>query len=341
MNQDGVACESCHGPSANWLGEHSSSRWNERSTRERERMGFYDTKTLARRAEICAGCHVGRHAGGTGLLVNPLRDVNHDLIAAGHPRLNFELAAYHDNVPVHWDEKGRNSQPDLPVRLWSVGQAAAAKAALELLADRADLKGGPWPEFTEYGCFSCHHNLADDPWRKEQRSDVLGKPLLGAAAPYGTWYLAMAQDLIKASAKPDASEEWKPFKATLEALLGEMRKPVPDRDKVALVARGGAKDLGQRLEGLSSDTRSAAEIQARIKQLNDRAAWQQVDGWDQAAQRYLALVPLLQAWGKLAPGQSREQNLLASELQGLLGKLRFPPDHDSPRAFDPRQMGHP
>jgi hypothetical protein len=151
----------------------------------------------------------------------------------------------------------------------------------------------------------------------------------------------MAQDLIKASTKPDASEEWKPFKATLEALLREMRKPVPGRDKVASEAREGAKDLGQRLEGLSSDTRFAAEIQARIKQFNDPVAWQQVDGWDQAAQRYLALVPLLQAWGKLAPGQSREQNALASQLQSLLGTLRFPQDHDSPRAFDPRQMRHP
>jgi hypothetical protein len=210
-----------------------------------------------------------------------------------------------------------------------------------LLADRADLKGGPWPEFTEYGCFSCHHNLADDPWRKSKHSDILGKSLLAGAIPYGTWYLAMSQDLMKASAKPDAGEEWAPFRATLDALLREMRKPVPARDKVASAAREGAKALGQRQEGLSSLTQSAGEIQARIKQLNDPAAWQQVDGWDQAAQRYLALVPLLQAWSRLAPGESSEQNALAGQLQSLLGTLRFPPDHDSPRAFDPQQMRHP
>ena len=63
-----------------------------------DRFGFMDTKNLVSRIEQCAGCHIGQDARG-GL---PLRDVNHDLIAAGHPRLNFEFAAYHENQPKHW-----------------------------------------------------------------------------------------------------------------------------------------------------------------------------------------------------------------------------------------------
>jgi hypothetical protein len=32
----------------------------------------------------------------------PWRDVNHDLIAAGHPRLSFELSAFMATMPPHW-----------------------------------------------------------------------------------------------------------------------------------------------------------------------------------------------------------------------------------------------
>jgi hypothetical protein len=31
--------------------------------------------------------------------------VDHDLIAAGHPRLNFEFNAYFESLPAHWDRR--------------------------------------------------------------------------------------------------------------------------------------------------------------------------------------------------------------------------------------------
>ena len=226
LNQDGVACEACHGPSQRWLGEHTSSAWINRSAHEKETAGFFDTKNLARRAGICAGCHVGSRSSLDDLDPFPSRDVNHDLIAAGHPRLTFELAAYLDNLPAHWLEKGRNADPDFPVRAWSVGQTESARAALELLADRAADLTSPWPEFSAYGCFACHHSLADEPWRQRSQFDSSGtgvKMPLGGP-PFGSWDFAMTLALADLPASVAAPDDWKDLRTALNQLFQELSR---------------------------------------------------------------------------------------------------------------------
>src|SRR5262249_40890342 len=109
MNPDGIGCEACHGPAEKWLGPHTTCSWSglDPETKEK-RFGFVPTQLLARRAGVCVPCHVGVHPADDA----PLQDVNHDLIAAGHPRLNFEFSAYQDRMPAHWVEKGRNAAAD-------------------------------------------------------------------------------------------------------------------------------------------------------------------------------------------------------------------------------------
>ncbi len=184
MNADGVGCESCHGGAEKWLGKHTTDDWKRLSRSDKQSdFGFADMTSLVRRVELCAGCHVGQDAQ-DGL---PVRDVNHDLIAAGHPRLAFEFAAYHENQPKHWKPGDLEAAADFPARAWALGQLVSARAALELLRSRSvrvstlssslptALPGhgstsSPWPEFAEYGCFSCHHRLADEPWRRNRAS---------------------------------------------------------------------------------------------------------------------------------------------------------------------------
>src|SRR5947209_12736891 len=166
---DGVGCESCHGPAEKWRTEHYKTSWKGLSADEKANYDFFPTKDLGRRMEKCAECHVG----------NADKDVNHDLIAAGHPRLNFEYTAYHHLLtPRHWQEPHERSRTpsDWEAKAWSLGQAATAKAAAELTAARAKLAGQPthpWPEFTEYGCFACHHDLkpgeSGSSWRQHPR----------------------------------------------------------------------------------------------------------------------------------------------------------------------------
>ena len=96
LNADGVGCESCHGASENWLGPHTSESWKATSPADKKEHGVprhqepdqprSDLRGLPRREHSADG--------------QTVRDVNHDLIAAGHPRLNFEFSAFLDNMPA-------------------------------------------------------------------------------------------------------------------------------------------------------------------------------------------------------------------------------------------------
>src|SRR5262249_1091687 len=147
---DGVGCESCHGPAERWLTVHYQAGFKEKSAADKASYGLLPTKDLAARGKVCADFHVG----------NLDRNIegNHDLIAAGHPRLNFEYAGDLDMYPRHWlmaDEKKRH--PDFHARAWAIGQVVTAKAAIGQTLHRARAAaksgagGNAWPEFSEFG----------------------------------------------------------------------------------------------------------------------------------------------------------------------------------------------
>src|ERR1041385_4858291 len=88
---DGVSCESCHGPASNWLGPHTTKGW----THERSiAAGMRDLRDPVHRAENCLSCHLGTAD----------KTVDHEMIAAGHPDLYFELASFTAAMPRHWQE---------------------------------------------------------------------------------------------------------------------------------------------------------------------------------------------------------------------------------------------
>src|SRR5690606_13254844 len=88
---EGVSCEACHGPASGWLQEHLREDWSSGNS-------MRDNHDYVARLEGCVRCHVGsRRADGV------IRDVNHDLIAAGHPALRFEPWAALRRLPRHGD----------------------------------------------------------------------------------------------------------------------------------------------------------------------------------------------------------------------------------------------
>src|SRR5262249_10382358 len=157
---DGVGCESCHGPAEKYLDTHYQAGFKNLSADQKETdFGLRNVWNLSKRTTLCTSCHVG----------NKDKEVNHDLIAAGHPRLNFEMGGYHGIYQKHWNDRtyvsnpSKNQPADFEARLWLLGQLTAAKSALELLESRATNANKsadkPWPEFAEYACFACHKNL--------------------------------------------------------------------------------------------------------------------------------------------------------------------------------------
>lgn len=141
---DGVACEACHGPAVQWLGPHTQANSHAASVKS----GMVDTKDLAVRARTCLGCHLGRGE----------QIVDHELIAAGHPDLAFELDTFTFAMPAHH----RQPKADARVRAWAMGQSIALAEGMRLLAQHT---GKAWPEFSEMECYQCHHDLRLESWR--------------------------------------------------------------------------------------------------------------------------------------------------------------------------------
>jgi hypothetical protein len=154
FKNEGVSCESCHGPASEWLGPHTTRGWTHAQS---VALGMYDTKDLVKRTERCLTCHLG----------TAQKSVDHEMIAAGHPDLVFDLEAFSAAMPRHW--KGAAAADAYgPVRSFSVGQLVQLRSSLDRLALR--VQGAVWPEYAELDCFACHHSLTrpEDSWRQEQ-----------------------------------------------------------------------------------------------------------------------------------------------------------------------------
>lgn len=146
---EGVSCEACHGPADKWLGAHTRSNWDSKKAAE---YGMYNTKDLAKRADRCLECHAGSEG----------KVVDHELIGAGHPRLKFEIDNYSHAMPAHWlPPKDKQARQWLGTRAWATGQVAALRSEMKLLISSRRSTPGPWPDFTHFACFACHHSVVD------------------------------------------------------------------------------------------------------------------------------------------------------------------------------------
>lgn len=147
---DGVACEACHGPAERWLRSHVEAG----VTHERNRArGLYATADDVARARLCLSCHLGTAE----------KFVTHKIMAAGHPRMSFELDTFTQIGPAHFriDADWQRRKGDWnAVRAWAIGQAVAAQETLALLQS-ARGRDGFFPELVLFDCHSCHHPMAD------------------------------------------------------------------------------------------------------------------------------------------------------------------------------------
>jgi hypothetical protein len=317
---DGVGCESCHGPAEHWRPLHYRNEWKQKSDAAKAVLGLAPLKDLRVRAETCVACHVG---------TGREQEVNHDLIAAGHPRLRFELTGYLAKLPKHWDETAeRQAHPDFEARAWVLGQVASARAALRLLQESGvpPKEAPPWPEFAHYDCFACHHGLGEPSGRQER--GYAGR--MPGSLPVADWYWCMPQALLKVGPALNAPPPAK-LQDRLKKLHEALSRPTPNRGEVDAQARQADFELGGWLTGLDDapiDARTAP-IDAK-KLLRALLADPQPKGtsWDKAAQFYLAVTALHRALEDGAP--SHDQTAWQKARQALLGQLAFPPGQDSP-----------
>lgn len=242
---EGVSCESCHGPASQWLGPHLQA------TAVHSRMvtlGMYDNKNLALRAEKCLTCHLGA----VGM------SVDHELIAAGHPDLTFELDSFSAVEPPHWVEKGPDGRPStdplLGVKAWAVGQAVELQQSMLRLSRHA--KSGPWPEFSEMDCITCHHALTGpQSWRQREgyKGHRPGDP------PYNLSHYVLFRRFAE-EVNPKLDAELATEATKVSALVSSMS---PDRTAVEADANHAA-ELAERMV---AEVRDATYDRARTERL--------------------------------------------------------------------------
>jgi hypothetical protein len=232
-------------------------------------------QTPAARARVCVGCHVGAAADAKSGL--PVRDVDHVMIAAGHPRLMFEFSSYLANLPKHWSEKAKNRE-EFEIRTWLVGQLVSAQQALQLRADRAGRAG--WPEFAEYDCYACHHDL-QQPSRRQETAPAAHRP---GSLRAGSWYFGLLSSGLGLLGEG---------RATLGELTNAIEKPlVRNLELIARDAHAASRQLDPLIEEL--DTAAMGDVAARrlMTLLRERGRSTPAWNWDELEQAGLGLIAL-------------------------------------------------
>jgi hypothetical protein len=241
---DGVSCESCHGPSSLWLGNHTLTGW----TRQKSvAMGMVDNWDIVKRSEQCLSCHLG----------DEKRSVDHEMIAAGHPDLVFDLESYSAAMPPHW--KIENDAGSV-LKTWTVGQAVQLRESLRRLERRS--QSDAWPEYSEYECYACHHNLvaADRSWRQRVGYDERrpGNP------PWNAAHFAVLRIIAKQT-EPEMSAE---LERSLVEVFRATSDPRNDRSSIATNAKKTASAADALIARLRSRSLSVQDAQRILQALN-------------------------------------------------------------------------
>ncbi len=305
---DGVSCESCHGPAAAWLGPHTTRDWTHEKSLA---AGMYDTRDLVKRTEKCLSCHLGNHE----------KFVDHEMIAAGHPDLYFELDSFSAVMPRHWKEPW-DKEPWRGVRDWGAGQAVQLREALNRLAGRA--RGKVWPEYAELQCFACHHSLTSQEQSWGQQRGYPGRR--PGDPPWNASRYAVFRQLVHQVDGETAQR----LDADVSRLAGLMSQLNPDRDAVAAAASssaGLAERLVQRLVAAPYDQGLTLRLLQRISADAENIAGQGERAAEQAA---MALDALFIAYSRNVKLANAEQ--VRAAINGLFQQV------ENPSAYNPEQF---
>jgi len=229
------------------------------------------------------------------------------MLAAGHPRLNFEFTSYLNALLPHWSEQKqkRKRAPSFQAEAWATGQFVSARAAVKLLdwqAQRArENSHAFWPDFAGYDCFSCHHELRAKSWQQADKVRRLG------TLAWGSWYFPLAR-------LGDTG---------VDELRKNMRKMSPNPEEVAGLTRQVMPIMEKQLEQFQKGKATLA-TQPLMDWLRKNQSQVAAEGWDGTAQVYLA-------WKALQ--QPDDPVHRKAGLQLLSKTLAFPAEYSSPRFF--------
>jgi hypothetical protein len=235
---DGVGCEGCHGGSGGWIASHYALG---ASHADNVARGMRALESPTARASNCLDCHFGGKA--------PGQFVSHQMMAAGHPRVSFELDLFtslqrHHDVDADYIKRKGNAGG---VKTWAVGQAMALDRALTLYSDPKTSPGGAFPEFYFFDCHSCHRQISDDPGARPRATPNPGRPVPVGTPPFNDENMIMLSAAAKVAAPGLASRFESDSRSFHAALANDRAGAIRAAGQLA----GSSRALAQAFAGSS------------------------------------------------------------------------------------------
>jgi hypothetical protein len=158
------------------------------------------------------------------------------------------------------------------------------------------------------------------------------------ALEWGTWYFS--DMLPRALGTRAAKEDTNAVSDALKKLRSAMQEPFPDTKKVKDLAHAAANLMEPWAEKLSQTKGAGAAEVHKLFMAIQTDAKPAGKGWDQAAQRYLAIAALYHGMGDLDSRHSKLE--LKAFILEMKRNLRFPDGFASPHNLQPREKAsHP
>ncbi|PZU08833.1 MAG: hypothetical protein DI605_12075 [Sphingomonas sp.] len=286
---DGVGCEACHGPASGpWLTRHYAVGATHASNVS---GGLYPIDQPSARADRCLDCHFGSGREG--------QFVDHRIMAAGHPRIAFELDLF-TTLEQHWSENDayakRKGAPS-PVKTWAVGQAAAVQRALGVYSGPRGV-AGVFAEPYFFDCHGCHRRISDEADFRPVSIANPERPTPVGVPPFQDENMIM----LSAAAKVVAPAQGQRFDAAARGFHVALTQGRPQ----ALAAAGRLKTAAGALESaLAARSFSTDETLAIIAAVVGEGGRRYTD-YEASAQAVMTLDTLLNALVKQG-AVSREQ----------------------------------
>jgi hypothetical protein len=311
---DGLGCEGCHGGAERWLSTHYNVP--EVGHADSVAVGLYPTDVVTDRATLCLSCHLG----------NKDKFATHRIMAAGHPRLSFELDTFTElwrtagrqpHYRVDEDYEDRKSSPS-HTYTWAVGLLVEGRQRLQLVMNPGFAGSGMFPEFGLYDCHACHRSMKTVQWRALPRHGGAGPGVPFLSDGSFVMILALARTLDE------------PLAENIEGAMTALH--IAGAASVADI-RSAAADLDAgfaRLQRQISETDLRRRKQQILRQILASGAAAQFIDYASAEQAFMAVQMLVYELenadleaeiGELADSLQNDERYRPAQFSRLLSKL--------------------
>jgi hypothetical protein len=236
QQNDGIGCESCHGPASGWLSSHYAVGGTHANNVSR---GLVPLENPRARAAICLDCHFGS--------ADQNQFVTHRIMAAGHPRISFELDLFTTLQQHHQEDADYGNRKGMvdSLQMWAIGQTMALERSLSLFANPARGTEGMFPEFYFFDCHSCHRRISDEANFRPSAIANPSRPIPSGMPPYNDENMIMLAAAARVVAPPLAQRFERDSRAFHQAIA---------RDRASAVTAAGtlretARALGTAFAG--------------------------------------------------------------------------------------------